>query len=281
MKPDRPYWNMEIEPKLNTPEMREIQEIKLKKRIKMLRERAPYYTKQFKKCGVHEDKTKSFEEFRRAIPIFTKSDWREFVQAYQGNFMEAMDQIIPVNAYEDLYLIATTTGTTGEPEPYPFTQTDAWDIYGEVLARYAWRAGVRPKDRLLHCFALSMVIAGIPGIIGNLKLGCMVIPVGAEAGTERILRAARYFRPTALMGTPSLALYLIEKAPEVLGMNVSELGIRIILCGGEPGAGLPEVRRRIESAFNCKLFDCGAALGISCPHEEYQGMHQVGEDFMF
>ena len=277
---DRPYWNMEIEPKFNTPEMKEIQEHKLKKRIKVLRERAPYYTALFKVNGVHEDKIKSFEEFRRAIPIFRKNDWRDLVQKHEGNFLEALDQIVPVDAFKDLYLMATTTGTTGEPEPYAFTREDCWDFYGEVLARYLWRAGVRQEDRILHCFGLSMVIAGIPNLIGGFKIGCLTIPVGAEGGTERILRTAKYFRPTVLQGTPSLMIYLIEKAPEIIGTNVGELGIRTIMCGGEPGAGLPDVRQRIESAYGCRLFDVGAALGVSCAHEEYQGMHQVGDDFM-
>ena len=162
MSQDRPYWNMEIEPKLNTPEMRELQEIKLKRRIKLLRQRAPYYTKLFKQSGVHEDKIKSFQEFRRAVPVFTKSDWRELVQAHDGNLMEAMNQIIPVNAYEDLYLISTTNGSSAEPEPYPFTRKDAWDVYGEVLARCAWRAGVRSQDRLLHCSRYPWPLPAFP-----------------------------------------------------------------------------------------------------------------------
>lgn len=280
MSQERPYWNMEIEPKLNTPEMRELQEIRLKKRIRLLRQRAPYYTKLFKGSRVHEDKIKSFEEFRRAIPVFTRSDWRELVQAHEGNLLEAMNQILPVNAYEDLYLIATSTGITGEPEPYPFTRKDVWDVHGEILARCAWRAGVSSRDRFLHCFALSMGITGIPNLAGNFKIGCLVIPVGAEVGTERILKTARYFRPTVLMGTPSLALYLIEKSPEVIGMKVGELGIRVFMTGGETGASLPEVRRRIESAYGCRYFDFGAGLGISCGHEKCHGMHYLGDDFV-
>lgn len=278
MKDNRPYWNMEIEPKLNTPEMQRLQETKLRGKLRALQERAPYYTKLFKQCGVTE-KT-SFEDLRRAIPVFTKADWRELVKAHHGDIMEALDQIIPVNAYEDLYLMASTTGTSGEPEPYPFTQKDAWDIYGEALARYNWRAGLRSNDRLMHCFALSMVIAGIPSLIGGFKIGITVIPVGAEGGADRIFKTAKYYKPTAIMGTPSLALYMIEKAPEVMGMDVGKIGIRTMLCGGEPGAGLPEVRKRIESAFGCKLFDVGGALGISCDHEEYQGLHQIGDDLM-
>jgi len=203
---------MEIEPKFNTPEMRQIQEHKLKKRIKLLRERAPYYTQLFKSCGVHEDKIRSFEEFRRAVPPFTKKDWRALAEKHGGNLLDAVNDIAVVNAYEDLHLMCTTTGTTGEPQPYPMSQRDLWDIYGEVLARYNWRSGVRDSDRVLIGFGLSMAIAGVPSLVGCWKIGALALPVGAEAGTERILRTAKYFRPTVLTSTPSLATYLIEKA---------------------------------------------------------------------
>ncbi len=277
---ERPYWNMEVEPLFNTPAMRELQERRLNVLIRRLREGAPYYTRLFAEHGVHEDRIKTFEEFRRALPVFTNDTYRQLTQQYDGNILEVIQQLTPVSAYADLYLLATTTGTTGEPKPYPMTEFDAWEFYGEVIARYGWRAGVRRGDRVLLCYGLSMVIAGIPSMVGMWKIGALVLPVGAEAGTERILKTAHYFKPTVIMGTPSLMLYLIEKAPEVLGRDVGTLGIRVAICGGEPGAGVPEVRQRIESAFGCKLYDMGAALGISCGHETYQGMHSVGDDFM-
>lgn len=277
---DRPYWNMEIEPLLNTPAIRAMQEQKLKQQIKRLRESAPYFTERFAEYGVHEDRTGSFEAFRRTLPVFTKDDYHALFERYEGNVLEIINQMSPVNAYTDLSLVCTTSGTSGEPTPYPMTSANLWDFYGEAIARYAWRAGIRSHDRVLLCYSLSMVIAGIPSMIGQFKVGAMVIPVGAEAGTERILKTASYFRPTAMMGTPSLALYLIERAPEVLGCPVGELGIRSIICGGEPGAGLPDVRQRIESAYGCKLYDMGAALGISCDHPEYQGMHYLADDSM-
>jgi phenylacetate-CoA ligase len=276
----RPYWNMEIEPKLNTPEMEDIQWRKLKKRIKRLREHTPYYHDLFKSCGVHEDKLKSFEEFRRAVPPFFKDDWRAVVEKCGGNLLDAISHVAPVNAYKDLYLMSATTGTTGEPQPYPMTENDVWNVYGEVLARYNWRCGVRGDDRALLAFGMSMFIAGVPTIVGYWKIGAQVIPVGAEGGIEKILKTAKYFKPTVLAGTPSLVSYLIEKAPEVIQMNVGELGIRVIQCGGEPGAGLPEVRQKIESAYGARLYDMGGAFGVSCNHKEYQGIHQVGDDFM-
>ena len=106
MSEDRPYWNMEVEPKFNTPEMRRIQDQKLVQRIKLLREKAPYFTQKFKELGIHEDKIKTFEEFRRIYPPFFKSDWRDFVEKYDGNIVAAMDDLLPINAYEDLNLKA-------------------------------------------------------------------------------------------------------------------------------------------------------------------------------
>ena len=86
-----------------------------------------------------------------------------------------------------------------------------------------------------------MAAAGVMTMMGPYIMGALVIPVGAEAGTEKILKNIRYFRATALAGTPSLVQYLIEKCPEVLGCQVGDLGIKTIMAAGEPGAGMPEL----------------------------------------
>jgi phenylacetate-CoA ligase len=101
--------------------------------------------------------------------------------------------------------------------------------------------------------------------------------VGAEAGTEIILKFAHLFEPKALLGTPSLAEYLIEKTPEVTGEGVEALNIKSLICAGEPGAGIPEVRQRIQKAFRAKLFDVGWG-GCSCDYPEYQGLHYLIDD---
>ena len=72
MDDNRPYWNMEMETKLNTPEMRDIQLAKLKKMLARLMDNAPFYTKQFNQLGVHPDKITSFEDFRDRVPVFDK-----------------------------------------------------------------------------------------------------------------------------------------------------------------------------------------------------------------
>ena len=115
-------------------------------------------------------------------------------------------------------------------------------------------------------------------LMGLTKTGAMVIPVGAESGTDRIFSMAKFFKPTVFFGTPSLATYIIEKAPEKIGMDAKSLGIKLLACGGEPGAGVPEWRKRIEESFGAKLLDTGAGHGVSCDHPEYQGMHWLGDD---
>ena len=141
---------------------------------------------------------------------------------------------------------------------------------------------MRPGDAVLQTFGLSMWVAGVPVVTALQNMGLRAIPVGAEGGTEKMLKMADLLKPKAMIGTPPTAEYLIEKCPEILGKPISELGIKIILCAGAPGAGLPKVREKIESAFGCKLYDStGGGWGlhhVSCDAPEYAGMHVVCED---
>jgi phenylacetate-CoA ligase len=71
---------------------------------------------------------------------------------------------------------------------------------------------------------------------------------------------------------------LIEQAPG----QMRELGLRSILCAGEPGAGLPEVRARIEEATGATVYDVlGGAHGIINASDgawPYEGMTVLGDD---
>ncbi|MEW6261750.1 MAG: AMP-binding protein [Thermodesulfobacteriota bacterium] len=280
MRQDRPYWNMDVEPLLNTPAIREIQFDKLVRMLTRLKASAPYYTRMFEETGLDPEKLSGFDEYKEKVRPFDKVTLREVVAQCDGDMLKAIDQILPVSVDEIDYL-ATTTGTTGVPTPYPLTKYDIEELWGETLVRGAWRAGVRPEDRMLWCFALSMVIAGVPTMMGLQKLGCTMLPVGAEAKSERILMMQNLFHGTVYVGTPSLAEYLIEEAPKRIGWDVSELGLKYLFCGGEPGAGIPEVKRRLENAYRARIFDMGAGFGFSCDHEEYQGMHWVADDLCY
>jgi phenylacetate-CoA ligase len=280
MDQNRPYWNMKIEPLLNTPEMKKIQLDKLKKMLIRLKANAPFYTNMITKSGLDPEKLKSFEEFKDKITLFNKEALRNLVMECGGDILKALEQIMPVSI-DDIDYMGTTTGTSGIPTPYPLTRRDIDKIWGEVMVRGSWRAGLRSHDRVLYCFALSMVIAGVPSVIGIQNLGCMILPVGAEAKSERILLMQALFKGTVYTGTPSLAEYLIEQSPKILGKQVGDLGFRALVCGGEPGAGIPEVKNKLEKAYGCRLYDSGAGFGFSCDCDEYQGMHWLGDDLCY
>lgn len=109
----------------------------------------------------------------------------------------------------------------------------------------------------------------------------MCISSWSGGGAEKILRIAKLFKANILAGTPSLAEHLIEKAPSIIGDGVSSLNIKALFCAGEPGAGIPEVRKKLETAYGAKLYDHGGSWGISCDYPEYQGMHHLSDDLMF
>jgi phenylacetate-CoA ligase len=275
MEERRPYWNMEMETKLNTPEMKEIQWKKLKKQINYLYHVAPLWKSRLDKAGVTPEKIKTWEDFQKRVPVFTKEQYRDYAEECDGDMDRILEGLLGENS-KKLVLIAATSGTTGEPTPYAFTESDRYH-WGEYCKRAAWRCGVYPGDKILHGFGLSMFVAGVPVIMSFIEYGACVIPVGAEAGTDQIIKYLNLFKPKAMACTPSLTEYMIQKAPEITGRPVDALNLKVIISGGEPGAGIPEVRKKIEEAFRAKLYDLGGG-GVSCDYPVYQGMHYVWDD---
>ena len=60
---ERKYWDMEIEPLLNTPRMREIQWEKLQEAIRYCYEKVPFDRKRMEKTGVRPEDIRSFDDF--------------------------------------------------------------------------------------------------------------------------------------------------------------------------------------------------------------------------
>ncbi len=275
---ERKYWNMEMEPLLNTPQMREIQLKKIQKQIAYLYESKPYWRDRLEKAGIRPGSINSLEEYSQKMPIMDKETRRKLVEETGSSL--AMGELTMGTEIDNIVLMGATSGTSGTPTPYPLSKKDIKN-QGEQFGRMLWRMGIRPGDRVLHCFGLSMYLAGVPYVEFMQEAGCCVLPVGAEAGSARIAKFAQEFKPNVLFCTPSFAEHFIEKYPEITGKTVDTMGIKVILCAGEPGSGIPEVRNKIETAYGAKLYDHGGAMGVSCDCEEYQGMHHLADDYYY
>ena len=275
------YFNEEIEPLLNTPEMRKIQDSKLQSALKYYYENVPFERERMDKAGIKPEDIKSFEDLTRKLPYCGQADFRAVFESVDCDMFKAFDILFGKEQMKDLHLLTTTSGTTGIPTPYPFFHSSCETI-GEIGGRWGVRAGLTAGDRIAVCFGLSMHAAGTPQIYWWKKIpGVTIIPLGAEAGTERMLQMLKLFKVNVLTCTPSLAVYLIERCEEILGEPIGNLGITKLLLGAEPGAGIPEIRERWESAYGAKVTDLGAGFGISCDCEEYQGMHWVADDICY
>ena len=275
------YFNPSVEPLLNTPKMRDIQWKSLQSAIQFFYDKVPFERRRFDKAGIKPEDITSFDQFARALPIIGQEDYRDAMDEGGLDLPKVYQDLFGEERFNDLFVLSTTSGTTGIPTPYPLFKSGL-DRVADVFGRIAWRVGMRPGDRMALCFGLSMHAAGTPQMFWFRTVpGLTIIPMGAEAGTERLLEFFKVFKPTIFTGTPSLALHLIERAPEILGESVGSLGIKTLFCGAEPGAGIPEVKERLESEYGARLFDVGAGYGCSCDHPIYQGMHWVADDFCY
>ena len=278
---DKKYFNMDMETLLNTPEMRKIQERKVSAALRYFYDKVPFDRDRMDKNGVKPDDIKTLNDLAKAVPISGQADFRKVFDRFDNDMNASYQYLFGKERMDDMFLLTTTSGTTGIPTPYPvFHKTT--ETMGELFGRIGWRCNFRPGDRLAIGFGLSMHAAGTPHLFWFKKIkGLTLIPIGAEVGTERLLNFMKLFKANILSCTPSLANYLIEKSEEVLGEPIKSLGIKTLMCGAEPGAGIPEVRSHLESEFGASLYDAGAGYGVSCNHPEYQGMHWIADDYCY
>jgi phenylacetate-CoA ligase len=187
-------------------------------------------------------------------------------------------------AREDVIQLHMSSGTTGRPLYVPVTRADleGWRMsYGRMLTA----AGLEPGDLCVHALAMSRAFGGgMPMVQLAQSNGVGMVPMGAESGAERILRAVRDLRPTAMMATPHFLLYLGERAQDVLGAPIrSFLSLKAMIAGGEPGA--PALRGRLEELWGgrlCDLFGSSEALPgswHSCEADE--SLHFCGQGITY
>lgn len=278
MKPAQIPWNPDVE-LLSRDALRALQWKRLGTQLAYNYANSPFYRRRFDEIGLKPEDIRSWDDFRR-IPTMNKHDHRKAQEESISRFGHPFG-MLGCAPPENYIILSATSGTTGTPTFYTVTRHDL-AIFSELQARKFRRVGLRPGDRVLHGMSLSMFVGGIPIIEAIKSYGACAVPVGAEVGSRRLLEFAKLVRPRLLLCTPSYAEYLAEKAPETIGQPISELGIEIVMCGGEPGASLKDVRERIETAYGAQLYDMIGAThtfhGIGCNSPE-RLMHLVSEDY--
>ena len=183
----------------------------------------------------------------------------------------------PLQYYVKLH---QTSGTTGRPLRVLDTD-ESWDWWAECWTRVYRAAGVGKGDRVFLAFSFGPFIGFWAAYEGARKLGAMVIP-GGGMDTEQRIASILENQATVLCCTPSYALHMVEVAAHK-GINLADSSVRVTIQAGEPGAGIPAVRRRIETAWGAVCHDHAGgsevgAYGYSCAAQN--GLHVNEAEFI-
>jgi phenylacetate-CoA ligase len=271
---DATYWNPEIET-MPWSDVEGLQLEKLRRQLEYVTERSPFYARKLKEAGFRPARLRRLEELRNA-PFTEKEELRESQIANPPLGDHAAAELV------DVIRIHSSSGTTGRPSYVGITARDR-DVWTETISRVYHCEGVRRDDVVIHGFGLGFFVGGLPLKDAIENIGATFIPIGTGA-SDRLITSIRDLGGTILTCTPSYATYLAEYLREKHDMEPSELGLRRILLGAEPGGGIPAVRDRIaqdygahttEGLGNADLIPVYAA---NC--DELDGNHVLCPDFM-
>lgn len=236
--------------------------------------RSAFYRAKFEEAGVRLGSVKSVLDLP-FLPTTTKEETRL-----------SQDQHPPYGDYlgvdpAEVKRVFSTSGSSGRPNLIALTVPDL-ETWNQLGARSYYATGVRSHHSVLTTFGAGPFVAGNTHNVLDV-IGCRRVPVG-PGDTERVMNALRSGLVDTLLGTASFPLHLVSVLAE-RGIDGPGLGLRHVVTGGEPGGGIPAVRRRIEEGFGCTVTeiagigDLAPSLFGECPMQG--GLHFCGQGLIW
>ncbi len=268
------YHNRQIET-MSAGELLGLQQAKLQRQLDYLFARSQFYQEKFTSNGIKREHLRRIEDLRR-VPFTTKEELRESQIARPPLGKHAAADL------SDVIRIHTSTGTTGSPSFIGLTKRDA-EIWTEITARSFYTQGIRRSDIVIHAMSLSLFAGGLPSKDAIEAIGATFVPIGTGA-SEKVLMAMEMLGANVMHCTPSYAIYLADHVRCQLGLEPRRLGLKKIVCGAEPGGGIPSVRAKIESEWGALVTeglgnaDMAPIIFSECPLQT--GMHFNAQEYV-
>lgn len=152
-----------------------------------------------------------------------------------------------------------TSGTRGKPMAVLDTFED-WQWWLGTWQYVLDSAEIERKDRVLFPFSFGPFIGFWSAFEACLSRGCLVIPTGGLRTLAR-LELLRLSRANVMFCPPSYVMRMAEVAAENQ-IDPASLHVRRIIVSGEPGGSLPDVQRRIASAWKARVIDHAGASEV-------------------
>jgi len=252
------YWDEKFET-MSPEEMKKFQLEHLKKTLKWVYEKIPFYKNGFDEKGVKPDDLKTLEDLSK-FPFTVKTDLRD-------NYPFGLSAV----PLAQLVRIHASSGTTGKPITGPYTANDL-EQWTECMARNLFSAGVRSNDICHNAYGMGLFTGGLGFHQGATRIGCAVIPVSSGM-TERQVMIMQDFGSTVLFATPTYALTIAERAEE-MGVKVRDLPLRVGVFGAEPWT--VEMRKEIEQRMGIKAQEAYGLTEFGGPGTAFDCVEQNG-----
>jgi phenylacetate-CoA ligase len=215
---DHRIWNPDAE---NMPrkDLEQLQLERLQSTLNRVYKNVKFYRSRFDELGIEPADIKSREDLEK-IPFTTKDDLRDNYP--YGMFALPLREVVRIHS---------STGTTGKPTVVGYSANDL-DSWSEVVARIMTAGGVTKDDVVQIAFGYGLFTGGFGLHYGAERIGASVIPI-SSGNTRRQLMIMEDYRTTALVCTPSYALFLTEVLEENQ-IDPQRLSLKYGLFGAEP-----------------------------------------------
>jgi phenylacetate-CoA ligase len=256
------YWSPELDT-APRERLREIQGRKLVKAVAWSYERSGLFRSKCEAIGLEPGDVTGIDDLTR-LPITTKDDMSADLAANPpfGTYQTLTDDEWREHGWQ----VFQSSGTTGAPRPFRFTQFDR-EMWAWNNARGIYSIGLRRGvDVALLCFGYGPHVFMWGVHYGLNLMGIPIVPGGVDTAT----RAAFIDRygVTMLAATPSYLLFLANTMRE-LGLDPASSPVARVITGGEP---VPQTTQaRIAEVWGCEVhqfYGCteaaGSAGGYTC-----------------
>ncbi|MFB3818695.1 MAG: phenylacetate--CoA ligase family protein [Candidatus Methylomirabilales bacterium] len=258
------YWEPEQEC-LDREELEQLQIERLQATLNRVYAHVPFYRSQLDARGLTPENVESLKDLAR-LPFTTKADLRDSYP--YGLFAVPMREVVRVHA---------SSGTTGTPTVVGYTRNDI-KTWANLVARILVMGGVTKDDVVQIAFGYGLFTGAFGLHYGAERLGASVIPA-SSGNTARQIKIMQDFRTTALVSTPSYALYIGDTLRE-MGIPASSLSLKYGLFGAEPWSDA--LRQEIQEKLGVVATDNYGLSevigpGVSGECLEQNGLH-INED---
>jgi phenylacetate-CoA ligase len=254
---------------LNTKQLKQVQQAKLRKIVRYAYDHVPFYRKRFDEIRLDPRSIKSVEDIEK-IPFTVKTDLRD-------NYPLGLLAVDP----KRLYSLHASSGTTGKPIVVAYTKGDL-ECWSRLMGRTFDVAGVRRGDIVQNMFGYGLFTGGLGIHYGARQIGATILPT-SSGNTKRQLMLMKDLRTTVVTCAPSYMVYLCEAGRAEGYEPKHDFSIRVGIFGAEPWS--EEARNRIEDVFGLRAHDIfgmselyGPGVGIEC--DQRNGLHVWADEFL-